>query len=328
MRNFVILLLFSVITSCIEDDCRKSDIPNTAVKINVDRLEEQLFQADDTTDILKIFKDNTVFANGFLDADQYPSEDRIAGQYLQLLKDPYIDSLYQETIKEYGDFDEITDQLSIAFGKIKSLYPEFEVPKIQTTVTGLYKDLYFNDTTIIIGIDHFLGQNAKYKPLDVPDYIYRRYDKDHMAAMIVSVLAGGFNKSDFLDNTMLAEMIDFGKIYYFTAQVLPCTPEHLIIGYTVEEWLDSKKHDGIIWANFIENELLYETNHTLKNKFIGERPRVYEIGDRCPGRIGRWVGWQIVEAYMKSNPQVTLTQLMQETDARKIFQGSKYKPRN
>ena len=63
------------------------------------------------------------------------------------------------------------------------------------------------------------------------------------------------------------------------------------------------------------------------NKYIGERPNIPEIGKQCPGRIATWVGWQIVRKYMEEHPQVSLQQLMEEKDAQKIFQQSKYKPR-
>jgi uncharacterized protein YjaZ len=39
-----------------------------------------------------------------------------------------------------------------------------------------------------------------------------------------------------------------------------------------------------------------------------------------------WVGWQIVKSYMKSNKEVTLSDLMNEIDAQKILSKSKYRP--
>jgi hypothetical protein len=59
---------------------------------------------------------------------------------------------------------------------------------------------------------------------------------------------------------------------------------------------------------------------------MGERPNVYEIGEKCPGRIGAWVGWEIVRAYMANNPRVTLQELMEEDNPKKIFTLSKYRP--
>ena len=55
---------------------------------------------------------------------------------------------------------------------------------------------------------------------------------------------------------------------------------------------------------------MYESSHFIKNKYVNERPNVTEIGNECPGRIGQWLGWKIVNAYMKNNPEVTLQELM------------------
>ena len=124
---------------------------------------------------------------------------------------------------------------------------------------------------------------------------------------------------------MLSEMIDYGKSYYLLSKILPCTPERILIGYTEEEWEDVFENDQIIWANFVQNEWLYETNHTIKQKFLGERPNVYEIGDKCPGRIGRWLGWQIVNAYAEKSG-ASVTEIMSERDLNKLFAASGYKP--
>ena len=88
------------------------------------------------------------------------------------------------------------------------------------------------------------------------------------------------------------------------------------------------ENQEIIWANLIENELLYERNDYMKNKFIGERPNVSEISENCPGRVGAWLGWEIVKKYMDKNSDVTISELMAETDAHKIFQMAKYRPKN
>ena len=123
-------------------------------------------------------------------------------------------------------------------------------------------------------------------------------------------------------------MIDFGKAYYFTRQMVPCATDAQIVGYSPEVLQDVLENQETIWANFIQNELIYETNHQIKVKFIGERPKIPEIGSKCPGRIAAWLGYEIVKSYMDKNPEVSLTQLMSNADANRIFMQSGYKPRN
>jgi uncharacterized protein YjaZ len=66
----------------------------------------------------------------------------------------------------------------------------------------------------------------------------------------------------------------------------------------------------------------------LANRFINPAPfsKFYlEIDNESPGRVGAWIGWQIVRSYMKNN-EVSLKQLL-VMDATEIFNNSKYKPK-
>ena len=133
---------------------------------------------------------------------------------------------------------------------------------------------------------------------------------------------------DSKNNTLLADMINYGRSYYFTSKMMPCTSEGWIVGYDDAEMKLVSSNQESIWAHFIDRQLFYETSHFIKNKYTGERPNVFEIGDQCPGRIARWLGWQIVKAYMEKNPDVTLSELMVETDVQKILNLSIFKAQN
>ncbi len=127
---------------------------------------------------------------------------------------------------------------------------------------------------------------------------------------------------------MLADMITYGKAYYFAKHMLPCTPDSVIMSYTAEDMEGLRANAGTVWTHFLENDLLFETNHMVKKKYLDERPKTYEIGDKAPGRIGTYVGWDIVRSYMRQNSDITLQELMEESDPQKILNGSNYAPKN
>ena len=108
--------------------------------------------------------------------------------------------------------------------------------------------------------------------------------------------------------------------------MMPCKADSVIIWYTQKEITGSRNNIDIIWTHFIENELLYETNHMVKKKYIDDRPKTYEIGDEAPGRIGTWLGWQIINTYMQENPNVTMPQMMMNDNPQELFKASKFKP--
>lgn len=318
---------FLLLVSCGKDKCREDHyIEAQPVSIEVERLEKQLFTAENARQLEEILKANSYFSRLFLHADQYPSDSVLASKTYALIQNPSIDTLYSESLATFPDLGSVQQDLELAFGKLQALYPATKTPKLQTAVTGLYNDLFISDSLLIVGIDYFLGDEATYRPVNVPEYILRRYDPEHLAAIIIKVMAGMYVISG-KTGTLLSEMIDFGKTYYLTSRLLPCTPDSILIGYTPRDMEVIHENEQIIWANFVENEILYETSHITKRRFLGERPNVYEISQHCPGRIGAWVGWQIVESYMKNN-DVGIKELLADTDHDKIFRQSGYKPRN
>ncbi|WP_425389773.1 hypothetical protein [Ekhidna sp.] len=323
MRAVLLMICVVFLASCANQQCRDSVEPETVV-LRVERLEQELFQSESSKEVEEFLKDHSNFSELFLHADQYPADSILANRMFGLIQNPSIDTLYREAIRAFKDFDEVVRTLEDGLGRLKVYYSQAPSPTVQTCVTGLYNDLFISNEHIMIGMDFFIGPDATYKPQQIPYYILQRYTTDHLAASILQFISSQYIATSRGD-AMLAEMIDYGKSYYLLSKILPCTPGHVLIGYTEEEWTDIYENDEIIWANFVQNEWLFETDHTMKQRFLGERPNVYEIGDKCPGRIGRWVGWEIVNAYAEQTG-ASVQQIMKETDFNKIFTESKYKP--
>jgi hypothetical protein len=63
---------------------------------------------------------------------------------------------------------------------------------------------------------------------------------------------------------------------------------------------------------------LYSTDNMLMRKYLNDAPFTTPISQESPGRLGTWVGWQIIQSYMNKNKNVTLQQLMNETNYQKI----------
>lgn len=327
MRVVIIVISFLLFSACGNDSCpNDSAIIQKPVEIKVERLEQTLFSKTSTSEVETFLTENQAFSQIFLHADQYPNDSVLAGRIYGLIQNPSIDTLYTETMDVYDDISEIVDVLETAVGKLQTLYPETKTPELQTAVTGLYNDLFISDSLIIVGLDYFIGEDASYRPKDVPEYIMKRYDRDHLASIIVKFYAGN-QVTKGRKSTLLSEMIDFGKTYYLASRLAPCTPDSILLGYSPEDMVLIHENEPVIWANFLENEILYETSHIVKRRFLGERPNTYEISAECPGRIGAWVGWRIVEAYMEKN-DVSIKALLNQSDNEVIFRLSGYKPQS
>ena len=327
-RLLLIVLLSFAFWSCqpSDDVIERPDVSDIPVDVDIIRLEQELFNSNSKDEIKSFLGQNKLFAQNFLFLDQYPHDSVVVNQLYALINNPSLDTVYQESQQVFGDMEEIRRDFETAFKYIKFHYPDFEPPVIYTMVTGFGNDMFVSEEMIIIGLDYFLGEGATYRPLQLPDYILSRYTPQHLVPTTVLLYSQQFNKVQQEDRSMLADMIYFGKSFYFTEYVLPKTPDSLIIGYSAEEMKGLLVNEKLVWNHFLKNELLYETNHIVKKKYLDERPATLEVGNKAPGRLAQWLGWQVVRAYMDEKEEVSLPELMAAVEPVKILEESDYDP--
>ena len=322
---FAFLALFSCNSG--QEACIDAPTVNKTVPVVIERLENRLFADTNPGEILQFLQDYPVLAREFLGSRQYPSDSILAREIFKVIKNPYTDTLLMETNKYFGDMSDLKEEFEQAFSYIKYYYPEFKAPIIQTLVTGFgSSEMYVSEDRIIIGLDFYLGPNGKYRPQGIPLYILQRYDKPYIVPAVMLLYADRFLKENPADNTMAADMIYYGKKYFFAKNMMPCTADSLLIWYDGEELANVEENRNLLWYHFLENELLYETNHIVKQKYMDERPNITEIGSQCPGRIGAWIGWDIIKEYHERNSDVSMQELLANPDARDLLNGAQYNP--
>jgi len=317
------IVLFAV--GCREKDRRAVDISGIRISMPVERLESELFACKSEAEVLDFLKRHPMLPAVYF-PDLPGDTEELAAQLYEAISNPALTGFKEQLDSIYADFDQtVAHPLENAFRHLKYYYPDGSVPRIQTMVTGfLGSDLFISDSLVIIGLDYFGGPAARFRP-DVYAYQLGRYDRHYIAPSVMFVWAQAYNRLNPEDRTLLADMVWYGKNFEFVKHMMPSTPDSLIIGFSQENLAKSWNSQTDIWAHFTENRLLYEQVEQKKQKYIGERPFTYEIGEDVPGGIGRWVGWRIVNRLVETQPDLRLQDLMANDNARRIFEDSGYK---
>lgn len=327
---FGIIVLVFLVGACSSDSeqpCAFIPASPPQVQLSFQSLEDSLPGITSKKQLVDYFARHITQRDFFFNRTAYPDDSIFINTSYRKFSHASIDTLLIETKNIFGNGEELKKEFELAFSHLRYYYPDFPLPKIETVITGLESDLFVSDTIIIVGLDYFLGKKAKYRP-NMYDYILRRYEKNFVvpSALLLMGIDGRINSTNIQDKTVLADMITYGKAFYFAKHMLPCVADSVFLGYTTEEVKGAYANEDVIWKRLVEDEVFFNTSERIKQKYIAERPKTFEVGDQCPGRIGMWVGWQIVNAYMKQHPEVTLPELMQTADAQKIFKESKYRP--
>jgi hypothetical protein len=328
---FSVLLFLSGCNAEEETECvTQPDVSGNRTELELIDLHDRIRNIEDRDEMITILNENPVFSEVFLKRNQFPNDSIMISSMLARFTHPGIDTLGMEIDRVFGDQAELERDLADAYAHIQYYYPDFKIPTVKTVMSGIEHDLFLSDSLLIIGLDYYLGEGAKYRPSGLYEYMLSRYNPEKIvpSIMLLYGISPRWNRTDVNNKSMLADMVTYGKAYYFAKHMMPCTPDSVIISYTTEEIEGVRDNAGTVWAHFLQNELLFETSHMVKKKYLDERPKTYEIGDKAPGRIGTWVGWDIVKSYMRENPGVTLQELMAEPDAQKILDESNYSPRN
>jgi hypothetical protein len=189
----------------------------------------------------------------------------------------------------------------------------------------LNKAIYANDK-LVIALELYLGKDHKFYS-EFPAYLRQNFEQRQMLPDIVSSFSYGILPAP-KDKELLSLMISSGKELYLKDILLPDYSDAERIGYTEDQIKWCAENEDYMWQFFVSNKLLFSTDSRLPNRFVNLAPfsKFYlEIDNETPGRVGQWVGWQIVRSYMQNN-EVTVTQLL-KMDAKEIFEKSKYKPK-
>lgn len=245
------------------------------------------------------------------------------------LTDPNIKQLYDLTEKKYADVSSLEKGLGKAMNRFREAYPEKPFPTVYTYVSGLDADhsVYYFDTAMAVGLDLFLGNDVQaYVKAGLPKYKINRFSPEYILPQCMLAVSDHLIRTDQNNNTLLDEMVAAGKALYFLDVTLPDVEDKFKIGYTSEQLSWGETHAGDIWAFLIENQLLFSSDQKSITKLMTDAPFTAGFDSQSPGRLGVFLGWQIVRSYMKEASHVTLKQLMENTDSQQILKISKYKP--
>ncbi len=330
--SVLLITICFLINGCNSKEENNIDVSHINVEVDTRRLEKEVFSLSSKEEIKKFLRKNPTISQQYFNLGKRFNEEEVTRNINQLISLPYNDTLYNEIAEKiFVDFSKYEEEIKKGFQYLKHYYPEYKIPKICTMISGFSNfgfggDIIFTDSLIVIGLDYFGGNKLRYRPPEVPTYILDRYQPEYISTTIFTLLSSKFNNYDNKDNVLLSDIIYYGKAYFFTKKLLPFKADSLIVGYSGQEMADVSYNEKKIWSHFVDNKLFFETNDFIKNKYVGERPKVLEISSYCPGRIGRWLGWKIIDAYAKNNTGKELKGIMKNPSARKLFQESKYKP--
>ena len=316
-RFFALLLILFSFYSCKNETGVSEDVSRIQLNLEVVRFDKEFAEANPGDIPALKHKFPYLFPKQYADS-----------VWIAKLNDTLQKEIYSEVNAEFPNFVKETADLELLFKHVLYYFPNYKVPKVITVVSDVdYTNrVILADTLLLIGLDNYLGKDHRFYG-GIEQYIAAGFDKEYL----LSDIASAFVKTTLRfpsDRTFLVQMIYYGKELYLKDKLIPLATDAQKIVYTTEELEWAQANEEQIWRYFIEREILYSTDNMLAPRFLDPAPFSkfrLELDNESPGRLGRYVGWQIVRAFMNNN-DVKLSQLP-ELSAEEIFKKSNYKPK-
>jgi hypothetical protein len=312
------------------------DVSNIKVNVTLERFDKDLFAIDTNNieaSLNKLQQQYGSFLNDYLYNIMVlpPEPDSVAKKIKMFLHDYRF--VYDSVQQQFSSFDDEFDDIKKGLQYVQYYFPEYKLPGHVISFIGPVEG-YANVLTesgLAVGLQLYLGKDfpvyqSEFISQVYPDYQQRRFKPAYIPVNcmknVISDIYPEKNGSDPLIN----QMIDAGKRLYLLDHFLPALADSLKTGYTQQQLDECYEHEAEIWNYFVQNNLLFVTSPLQTRDYMQDGPYTQVFGNSSPGFIGQFIGWQIINKWMKANPQVSLPQLL-GTPEKQIYDEAKYKPR-
>jgi hypothetical protein len=341
----IYFLSFLILLSGCSNNPDKIDVSDIDVTLTIKRFEQDLWTIN-TPDLtveniglrLEVVKNK--YGYFYYDWIQQPelmgfgkADEPETNEYIyRYLKSNSLNEMMKLVNEKYGDFSKFEKELAQAYKHFKYYFPNEPIPDIVTYISN------FSITMNPVGLDYIgialdmhMGDTFFVYSLVSPpieSYLLKLFVPETISVMHLLAHGRDLFIHTHRDQKFCDEMIFWGKMMYFLQKMLPDKAPHYLIGMSPEEFKACQKEEKEIWTYFVSEELLYSPNKKDYFRFFIEAPFTSASGvpPNTPPLLGKYIGWQVVKAYMAKHPELSLEYLMNKTDAEEILREAKYKP--
>lgn len=309
------------------------DVSHLSVSPKIVRFEQLLFSLD-TNQIGPSLDQLMQSHPGFSDVFFYQiiADPRNRGEVEEVvsafLGDSLIQDIQQRAEHQFGDFSSYATSLERALTYFAYYFPDKVIPDVYTCISGFEVGAFSIGNDILgVGLEFYLGNEyPHYDPNLFPIYIQQTMQGEFLVSKTMHALVTN-HMAEVPGTRLIDYMIKNGAELYIKEKLLPNEAPEIIHEFTEAQmaWIES--NEAQIWAYLLEQELLYSIEFRKFQKLITPSPNVPNMPSEAPGRVGNWIGYSIVSAYMREHPEKTLSDLLEIEDAQQILAESKYKPR-
>jgi hypothetical protein len=330
-----------VLTSCGREghteDALKADL-----SVPLERLDQDLFRSaraavNDTSSSagnfsLRLYAQYGPFFKDYVERilQAAPVDDpRLPIALTRFAMDPDWSSVQEHADSVLGDMKKEQVRFEEAFERLKGFFPDSLTPRIIVFNSGFNYGVVPTDSVLGIGVEWFVARDSKVisylAPEAFPQYVKERMRPELLVPSAVKAWLQVHYTKDVRGEDVLTNLVEIGKVMYLLDRLLPETDPAFKFAFTNEQLKWCEDNEFNIWKELVAKQQLYSKKAEDVDRLLNDGPFTNGFPHESPGHIGEWIGYRMVESYMKDHENVTVTRLFENTDPRIVLKS--YKPR-
>lgn len=340
MKKLFYFICISLVSLFYLSSCQQSekipDVSGEMIDVNFVRFDSMVYAVSTPADIQSIFETYPQFSElYFYRILGFRQPDSLYNNVRDMISSETFEVLGQKAHNQYDDIEDIKKDWRQAMRFYSHYFQPTSVPDFYTTITefafgSFIFPLNENKDAVGVSVEMFLGDTINYTAMakldpSFSDYNARTFNRDHLIKKAVDAVLDDV-LPEVNSATFLPYLIRAGKKQYALKKLLPYEADTVLWEYTPEQLQWVTNNEVNIYQHLVSEELFYSKERSKYIRLISPGPTSPGMPVEAPGRAAIFIGYKIVDEFMRRHPNTTLPELM-ALDANKLFQAAKYKPR-
>lgn len=293
LMSLAVTVTSGVITSCGGD----------AQKANIYRLDREISYGEMPTDSSAIRATERLF-----EMSGYPHATALTvGDYAQKAS---IREHLPEVERVFADTDRESEALGRIFASMREQLPKAVIPQVYTIISPFSQSVLVSDSMLFVGLNHYLGTDYEAYGY-FPDYVRRLKVRGRLPLDVAeAIVRTSYPFRPATEYPQAVQRMAYeGAVAVAVERVTGRQPRE-VLGYDEEEYRLLGEKEEQMWRTLAERQLLFSTDGAVIRSLVDVAPSTSVLSPDAPGRAGRYVGRQLVGAYMDKNGGTSIEQLL------------------
>lgn len=307
--SYILLLFIVSATSCRSGNDGNTDVMSSSVPfVRLDKTVSgfsQLTPAEQiaVVDSLAIPLNDYIYLMGSSTGNIPASIDSLSHTAAFAMFAPEVERAFPSTVA-------VERSLGVINTNLSKYFPSLPAYSYYGIISPYRQQIMLVDSVVYVALNHYLGAgHAAYSSM--PEYMRTTKQPDYIPLDVAeAILSVEYPYTESNSPEAIQYYLYEGALLKGISDLTGIDNPATLMGWIPEQMQQVRNQEQGIWHKMASDNLIYTTDMSAARRLCEPSPASRQIAPDMPGRIGRYIGYNIVNSYLANNPDATIADLL------------------